>query len=146
MKQNLSLPEVHPVTGEPMEPLPVIKRDGTGAYVTRASSDAPKKPDTFQLTEPPTYQPITPPTPKTIPIKLIYKYEGQCPECRNEVTTLNTEISGKKVMVAYCTRCNQQLASRTVRRLEEKREKSVNKSKKSKWNITSNWTNQYPNQ
>lgn len=48
------------------------------------------------------------------PIKLEYVYHGQCPQCRNNITTLNINISDNEYRIAWCEGCKLQLAQKRV--------------------------------
>lgn len=52
------------------------------------------------------------------PIKLEYRYSGQCKDCRIGVETLVVKVKGQTVAVAFCTR-HGQLAEREVADLKE---------------------------
>lgn len=52
------------------------------------------------------------------PIKLEYRYSGQCKDCKNNVETLIVKVKGQTVAVAFCTR-HGQLAEREVVNLED---------------------------
>lgn len=55
------------------------------------------------------------PDPK--PITLTYNYIGECPTCRNPVSTLELDVAKVHCVVAFCARCNKQLASREEKKL-----------------------------
>lgn len=45
------------------------------------------------------------------PIKLEYKYTGDCKDCGNPITTLiidKPKSKSKQLAIAFCTRCNKQ--------------------------------------
>lgn len=124
------LPEVHPVTGEPLSKSPaVVKRDPRGVYVTR---------DT-EIGEPDTGANVVAKTPrepmsaaqikqmrqdeKPVPIELTYKFEGTCPKCNTFVDTLHMDVARKFVVVAYCSKCRTNIVERVVRRLNAKAKK-----------------------
>ncbi len=58
-----------------------------------------------------------PTVPDPTPITLTYKYIGQCPTCRNEVTTLELEIKEDYFVSAYCLNCKKQLSNKKVTKL-----------------------------
>ncbi len=45
---------------------------------------------------------------KSIPIRLVYKYEGTCEECSGELDTIGAKVGEKVVMIAYCPACKKQ--------------------------------------
>lgn len=53
------------------------------------------------------------------PIKLEYKYSGQCKDCRGEVATLVVKVKGQTVAVAFCN-SHGQLAEQEVDDLDKK--------------------------
>jgi hypothetical protein len=65
--------------------------------------------------------PITPntvlATPKVEPVILTYVYKGNCNSCGGAVTTLEIDVLKKHIVIAMCTRCNEQLATQTVAKL-----------------------------
>jgi hypothetical protein len=58
------------------------------------------------------------------PIKLEYKYSGQCKDCLITVDTLVVKVKGQTVAVAFCSN-HGQLAEREVADLEEKEEMKI---------------------
>lgn len=64
---------------------------------------------------------IKPDVPKIVPvkpepIKLTYKYVGNCPTCGSEVDTLEVDLD-KFVIIAYCQSCHKQLRHKPVAKL-----------------------------
>lgn len=63
---------------------------------------------------------VPPPPPKPSkpePIRLKYKYEGQCPKCGGQVETLEIDLENKYIVSAYCMACKYQIAHRPVKKL-----------------------------
>ena len=54
---------------------------------------------------------------KTNPIRLKYLYEGDCPNCRRGVSTLELDVASKHYVVAYCVFCKNQHEQREVVKL-----------------------------
>ena len=48
------------------------------------------------------------------PIKLCYNYEGTCPNCLKEVTTLSFDVEDRLFVCAYCDSCRKQIKSQKV--------------------------------
>lgn len=95
-----------PLVGPGVEPDPEF-----AATVARLEAKASEP---VQTTPPvPTPRPELP-DPK--PIVLTYHYEGDCPTCRNPITTLELDVDTHAV-IAYCTRCNKQLEVRKEKKL-----------------------------
>lgn len=72
--------------------------------------------------EPPPAPPPAPDQPRPTmpdpnPIVLTYSYTGDCPTCRNPVSTLELDVKDLHCIVAYCPRCNKQLSSREEKKL-----------------------------
>ena len=58
--------------------------------------------------------------PKPKALKLVYHWDGQCPDCGKVVDTLDIEAGqpkGKTVIIAYCSGCRKQLSYRPVEKL-----------------------------
>lgn len=56
---------------------------------------------------------------KKLPVRLTYKYEGNC-DCGSNVETLFVEVDGSKkshVCIAWCPGCKKQLQTRSVPKL-----------------------------
>lgn len=71
-------------------------------------------------------EPPTPDTPAPVqrpelpdpkPVKLTYHFEGECPTCRNPVTTLELDIDSTHAVIAHCVKCNKQLEARKEKNL-----------------------------
>jgi hypothetical protein len=50
------------------------------------------------------------------PIRLTYKFEGECPQCRSGVETLFLNLA-KPMVVAWCPACKKQLELKKVTKL-----------------------------
>lgn len=58
------------------------------------------------------------PTPKPLaPIRLTYLYEGDCPNDRTPISTLELDIKETHFVIAVCLTCKDQLASREAPKL-----------------------------
>ncbi len=135
-------PSLHPVTGEPMAPVPpvkknVIKKDGSGAYVTRETKKKAKKPmSAAEIREEQASMDRAVAKGRVVaatPLKLTYVWEGTCPTCNTPVKTLALDIARRYVAIAYCPQCGKNVTERIVRRLEELEiEDEPKKSKKDK--------------
>lgn len=101
---------VHPVTGEPLGSPRIVKRDGTGAYVTKGEQ--------FQGEESRPIPLIAQPKPiERKPIKLTYKFEGNCKTCGSQVKTLEMDVARSHFVVAYCVNCDATIEERKVAKL-----------------------------
>jgi hypothetical protein len=49
-----------------------------------------------------------------LPMKLKYKWEGQCPNCRDDVKTIEVEVGEHSLIIAYCVRCDNKLQQQKV--------------------------------
>lgn len=125
-KEHIDVAKYHPVTGEPLDPIPSqtkIPASG-GAYISRPGNDelpvneAKPKQISIQTT------PVSPQHPQSI--KLTYAYIGNCPNCLAPVKTLEADVLNKHVAIAYCTNCDKQIESQTVKRLEVKKDAKSN--------------------
>lgn len=58
-----------------------------------------------QVTPPPS-API-PPKIEIKPLVLKYKFEGDCPDCKNPIRTIVSDFEGKLVANAYCLNCDE---------------------------------------
>ena len=59
-------------------------------------------------------------TRKAIPPKLIYKWEGECPNCFGELESITIDAGqpkDKTVAVAFCGHCHKEVAYRPVAKL-----------------------------
>jgi hypothetical protein len=108
---NMLALKAHEMTGHQTRPdkvLPVDPRgDHPSATELKAGKVPVKKPDTLP---PPPVDPEQPPK----PLKLQYAWTGQCPTCRDSVKTIEIEMGGHNVIVAYCVRCDKKLLQQQV--------------------------------
>jgi hypothetical protein len=74
----------------------------------------------------PTTAPTKAPWHEPEKLDLVYKYEGECPTCRNQVETLvlddvlqkgEVTIKSKVIVVAWCNHCHKKLRQRIVTKL-----------------------------
>lgn len=98
-----------PVVGPDQNPDPEF-----AATVARieAKKNEPETPP-----EPVPNLPARPEIPDPKPVKLTYHYEGECPTCRNPVTTLELDIDSTHAVIAHCVKCNKQLEARKEKKL-----------------------------
>lgn len=75
------------------------------ALVDKAKSE--NKP---QVTPQPTEEKLA----EAKPIRLVYKFEGHCPNCKGLVETLEMNIAEKHFVTAFCTKDHKQLRSHEV--------------------------------
>jgi len=103
------------------------------------NSQTPAPPTLKPQEEKPPISPTTPPPAVSRkPVKLTYKYEGEC-EKGHPVSTLEIDISGSHHVIAYCTVCKIQCLEREVADLREKLAKeAANGVKKGKKNASTN--------
>ena len=125
------IPDVHPVTGEPIA-VKVVKSNGAGAYTTRQTEIG--EPDAGanvveklpSRNRPMSAQEIRAQkeSDQPVPLTLEYVWKGTCPTCVNPVHTLQVNVAKKFVAIAYCSTCGINVAEKIVRRLNNEPKKA----------------------
>ena len=97
----------------------------------RRSAGGPASPATTGVVVAEPLVQIVPPVIKVEdkPITLKYKYDGTCPTCHQDVSTLELDTDGKHFALAFCLFCKKQVESREVadltQKIEPKNEKNM---------------------
>jgi hypothetical protein len=100
----------------------------------RRSAGGPASPATTGVVVAEPLVQIVPPVIKVEdkPITLKYKYDGTCPTCHQDVSTLELDTDGKHFAVAFCLFCKKQVESREVadltQKISHKNEKNINET------------------
>lgn len=75
---------------------------------------------------PPVVQPLSPSEPIK-PIELSYKFTGQCPNCKNDVRTIEVYAGTMLICTAYCNSCDKTLKQQEVLPLpHRKQDETIN--------------------
>ena len=54
---------------------------------------------------------------KAVKPELTYQWKGECPTCYNFLESIDMEIEGKFIVVAFCATCKKEVAYRPVTKL-----------------------------